>query len=122
MRVSIVGEHAAKVQLFSSKLKNTLFGWLFRATYFEQKTGFAHSFDLPNSDVTYTVSIPGPVDVRLVTHEEGTQIGLTAQVMPDGSPMVLWEGTLPVQVGGSKDFEFTIAKGTYVRGTVSILP
>lgn len=122
MRVVIEGFYGGKVQVFSSKLKKGLFGWLFRATYVSFKNGFAKSFDIPDvQSGQTTIGIPGPLNVRLSWSIQATSIRVDYSVEPDGVMLSLFNGSIDIPFEAKKKFKAK-AFGNTIEGVIRLEP
>lgn len=120
MKIVIEGFYGGKIQVFSSKLKKTIFGWLYRATYKSFKNGFAKSLDVPDISTWGTVvKVPGPLDVRLSGTVTGDQIAVDYSVEPDGYLLSLYSGSIALAYGSKKKFKAK-AFGNTIEGEIRI--
>lgn len=120
MRVIIEGFYGGKIQVFSSKLKKGLFGWLYRATYASFKNGFAKSFDIPDvQSGQTTVAIPGPLDVRLAWAIQATNLKVDYSVEPDGVMLSLFNGSVDIPFEVKRKFKAK-AFGNTIEGEIRL--
>lgn len=121
MKVTATGTYEYKVQLISAKVPWYL-RWLYRATYKHEERSFNVWVDVPTGEGVFDskLELPGPVDVLVRGVILGGRVEITAQMVPDGTHVVLYEKKFGIESSRPVEFDLKVGRGNRLRGVLVV--